>query len=276
MRWMEGGGPKQVRYLGSFPPQRLLDLLPHYSVSSSSSGRLANNKITIWRCCLKERVQFLHRRYNFPALVSRIGIPRARAQKVCDFAQRHATSFSPSPQQQSGQGSNIISRNFELTLATRMNLGAKSGPIDHRLQPIGDHRQCFGARFTLRHRVEQGDLCQPETSVTNELTFEPHVRSLQARFKIACASLSLISRCRGTASSRSPSVHQSWRRPLRATRHPQSASLRSRSRRFTPEVYTKMCTDCHHNRRRGRIKCGCKRRKPSVRRTLGRLTALTS
>jgi len=58
---------------------------------------------------------------------------------------------------------------------------------------------------------------------------------------MACASRSLISRCRGIGSCLLPSVHTSCRPPLRRKYQPHSARRFSKSRRFTLAVYTNMC-----------------------------------
>lgn len=111
----------------------------------------------------------------------------------------------------------------------------KALAVNHRLEPIADHLQRFRFRPSLGHGIKQRNLGQPESSVTREFPFESHFRSLPARFRIACASFSLISRWWGTASLFSPSVHRSCLPPLRKKYQPHSVSRFSRSRRFTDQ-----------------------------------------
>src|SRR5437764_1759094 len=113
-----------------------------------------------------------------------------------------------------------------------MHACAEARPIHHRLEPIGNHLEGLFPRSTLGHPIEQRNLSQPESSITNQFPFKPHVCSFETRLRIASASFSLISRCLGTASSRSPSVQTSWRPPCRRNRQPKSISRFSSSRRF--------------------------------------------
>src|SRR5204863_2103961 len=88
----------------------------------------------------------------------------------------------------------------------------------------------------LGHAVEHGNLREPESAIAHDRTFESHFCSFEARRRIASASLSLISRCLGTGSSRSPSVQTSCLPPCRRKRHPRSVSRFSSSRRFIRPV----------------------------------------
>src|SRR5437763_14199121 len=92
--------------------------------------------------------------------------------------------------------------------------------IHHRLEPIGNHFEGLFPRSALGHPIEQRNLSQPESPITNQIPFKPHVCSFETRRGIASASFSLISRCLGTAPSRSPSVQTSLRPPCRRKRPP--------------------------------------------------------
>src|SRR5205823_3604037 len=69
-----------------------------------------------------------------------------------------------------------------------MHTCSEAWPIHHRLEPIGNHVEGLFPRSTLCHPIQQRNLSQPESSITNKFPFKPHVCSFETRRRIASAS----------------------------------------------------------------------------------------
>src|SRR6266849_855988 len=146
-------------------------------------------------------------------------------------------------EEQADEGTHVGRTHLEMVILPRMHMDRKSRAIHQGFQEVSDHRKGFFARPALGHGVQYGELSQPKLAIFVDSTSESHTHlSLRARWRIARASLSLISVWRGMASCHCPSVQTSCRPPWRRNRQPSCRSAASNSCFFMPSVYTDACT----------------------------------